>query len=110
MPGHFKSLPECGGIVGYTDKQCQAKMSGRPTKYYRVFRRLVWALLIGGIGGWSVDTETRSEDDALVIREASPESEEGKFVQIFDELADEWAARRYAPAHKMVKRNLKVVS
>lgn len=46
---------------------------------------------------------------ALGFRTVFPELYEGKFVRVFQELSDQWAARRDPTVQQPVKRHLKLV-
>ena len=55
------------------------------------------------------DVEHLRNGAALHRSEAAPEINQGQFVQVFNELAHQWATRRNLAAMKPVQRHLKIV-
>lgn len=85
-----------GGIVGYSDRDVQHKV----WEMSPVVTTPLCGERIGDLQVWRSgrqadgDSEHLEGDSALAEREAAPEPNQGQFVGVINELANQWAARR----------------
>ena len=88
------------GIVGYSDTECKRlvqKMSDKSTRRQKFLRLVLGPASILGLHR-RVDAQHSPDQFALFVREVTPEAQNSEFVRIFDELTDQWAARRHRSA------------
>ena len=108
MDAH-EGLRDVGSVVGHSDRTCQAENVGLSDK--PAAQRLKLYLVsdssraIGGVG----NPKKSRRRKPVCLAEAFPELQQGKFVGIFHELTNQWAARRDATAQQPVKGNLEIV-